>query len=71
MSERIEDFGVPVWTLLLCLLFCWLLVFLVLIKGISSLGKVRTTPSFTGFHRYELAHHSIDFSQSCRNRGPE
>ena len=40
MSPSIDDFGVPVWTLLLSLLFCWLLVFLVLIKGISSLGKV-------------------------------
>jgi len=40
MSEGIHDMGVPVWGLLLCLLFSWTLIFLVLIKGIQSLGKV-------------------------------
>jgi len=40
MSDGIEHMGGISWKLSLCLLFCWVIVFLVLIKGISSLGKV-------------------------------
>lgn len=39
-SEGIADMGEPVWELALCLLLSWLVVFLVLLKGIQSLGKV-------------------------------
>ena len=40
MSDGIEDMGAVVWQLALCLLMAWTTVFFVLIKGISSLGKV-------------------------------
>ncbi|KAI0229899.1 Sodium- and chloride-dependent glycine transporter 1 [Lamellibrachia satsuma] len=40
MSDGIDDMGGLRWKLALCLLLCWIIVFLVLIKGISSLGKV-------------------------------
>lgn len=40
MSDGIEDSGEIVWQLALCLLLAWIIVFAVLIKGISSLGKV-------------------------------
>ncbi|XP_052780978.1 sodium-dependent proline transporter-like isoform X1 [Mya arenaria] len=39
-SAGIEDTGQPQWRLVLCLLFSWTLVFLCLIKGIKSAGKV-------------------------------
>ena len=41
MSDGIEDMGSVVWQLACCLFISWTIVFLVLIKGISSLGKVR------------------------------
>jgi len=41
-SDTIEDFGLPRWKLLLCLLLAWIVVWLVLLKGIQSLGKVHT-----------------------------
>ena len=34
-----EDYGTPRWELVLCLLLTWILVCLILIKGVSSLGK--------------------------------
>ena len=40
MSDGLENMGGISWRLALCLLLSWLIVFLVLIKGISSLGKV-------------------------------
>jgi hypothetical protein len=40
MSDGLENSGTIVWQLALCLLMAWLIVFSVLIKGISSLGKV-------------------------------
>jgi len=36
----IDNSGTIVWELALCLLLCWMIVFFVLVKGISSLGKV-------------------------------
>ncbi|KAM7535481.1 hypothetical protein Aperf_G00000091586 [Anoplocephala perfoliata] len=39
-SSGFEDFGTPVWHMTLCLLFCWIVVVLSLIKGVQSLGKV-------------------------------
>jgi len=36
----IDKSGTIVWQLACCLLLCWMLVFFVLVKGISSLGKV-------------------------------
>lgn len=40
VGEGIETTGDPQWRLVLCLLFTWILVFLCLIKGIKSAGKV-------------------------------
>jgi len=40
MSDGFEDFGWPNWKLLLCLLLAWVLVFLILTRGIQSVGKV-------------------------------
>lgn len=40
MSSGIDEPGNVVWQLALCLLLAWTLVFLILIKGIASLGKV-------------------------------
>ena len=40
LSDGIEETGAPQWRLVLCLLFSWTLVFLCLIKGIKSAGKV-------------------------------
>ncbi|KAK2175470.1 hypothetical protein NP493_729g00034 [Ridgeia piscesae] len=40
ISEGIDEPGTIVWRLALCLLLVWIIIFLVLIKGISSLGKV-------------------------------
>ncbi|XP_046584048.1 sodium-dependent proline transporter-like [Haliotis rubra] len=40
MSSGIEDVGSVRWQLLVCLLVAWLVVFLSLIKGIKSSGKV-------------------------------
>ena len=34
------DFGSPDWKLTLCLMAAWLIIFLCLIKGIKSSGKV-------------------------------
>jgi len=42
ISSGVDDSGVVVWQLGLCLLFAWGVVFAVLIKGIGSLGKVRS-----------------------------
>ncbi|XP_053384842.1 sodium- and chloride-dependent glycine transporter 1-like [Mercenaria mercenaria] len=39
-SDSITDFGTPRWKLTLCLLLAWIIVWLVLLKGIQSLGKV-------------------------------
>ena len=43
ISDGIGDAQTIVWELSLCLLFCWTLCFVVLVKGISSLGKVDVT----------------------------
>ena len=42
LSSGIDEPGKIVWQLALCLLLAWLIVFLALIKGIKSLGKVGT-----------------------------
>jgi len=40
-KEDIEDgLGAPEWRLTLCLLFSWITVFLSLVKGVKSSGKV-------------------------------
>nr|CAB3266322.1 sodium-dependent proline transporter [Phallusia mammillata] len=39
-STGIEDPGIVLWDLCLCLLLAWILVFLCLIKGVKSSGKV-------------------------------
>ena len=41
-STTIEpaDFGTPDWKLSLCLMLAWIIIFLCLIKGIKSSGKV-------------------------------
>ncbi len=42
ISDGIENMGGIRWELLGCLALSWLLVFLVLIKGVRSSGKVGT-----------------------------
>ncbi|XP_064603734.1 sodium- and chloride-dependent glycine transporter 1-like [Liolophura sinensis] len=39
-SSGMEDFGLPSWKLALCLLLAWIVVYVCLIRGIQSLGKV-------------------------------
>ena len=39
-SESMDDYGTVNWKLALCLLGAWTVVWLVLLKGIQSLGKV-------------------------------
>ncbi|XP_070552981.1 sodium- and chloride-dependent glycine transporter 1-like [Ptychodera flava] len=39
-SSGIEETGVIVWELALCLLLSWIMAFLILFKGVKSLGKV-------------------------------
>ena len=41
ITDGIEDLGGINWKLAACLAFSWIVVLLVLIKGICSLGKVR------------------------------
>lgn len=39
--DNIDDgIGAPEWRLSLCLLFCWIVIALVLIKGVTTSGKV-------------------------------
>ncbi|CAH8606201.1 unnamed protein product [Schistosoma mattheei] len=40
LSPGFEEFGAPGWELSLCLLCCWILCGLAVIKGVQSLGKV-------------------------------
>jgi hypothetical protein len=40
ISDGIEDMGGVRWELFGCLAFAWLIVFLCLIKGVKSSGKV-------------------------------
>lgn len=39
-SSGMEEFGPPSWKLALCLLLAWIVVYVCLIRGIQSLGKV-------------------------------
>jgi solute carrier family 6 amino acid transporter-like protein 5/7/9/14 len=40
-SDSIEDgVGAPDWRLTLCLLFSWITIFMVIIKGVKGSGKV-------------------------------
>lgn len=39
-STSIDEMGAPRWQLVLCLMLAWTVVFIVLIRGIKSLGKV-------------------------------
>jgi len=41
MSSGMEEMGAVNWKLALCLLIAWLIIFVCLIRGIQSLGKVR------------------------------
>ena len=45
MSDGVEHTEVLVWQLALCLLLVWMVVYMVLINGIKSLGKVRPPPT--------------------------
>jgi len=39
-TDSIEDgIGVPDWRLTLCLLFSWITIFLVIVRGVKSSGK--------------------------------
>jgi len=40
-AENIDNgIGTPDWRLSLCLLLCWIIIFVVLVKGVASSGKV-------------------------------
>ncbi|XP_064611059.1 sodium- and chloride-dependent glycine transporter 1-like isoform X2 [Liolophura sinensis] len=39
-SPTIDEIGTPRWQLVLCLMLAWTVVFVVLVRGIKSLGKV-------------------------------
>ncbi|ELU02987.1 hypothetical protein CAPTEDRAFT_121763 [Capitella teleta] len=55
MSDGIGDTGGIVWPLAACLFLAWSIVFLVLIKGISSLGKaIKTVVYFSSIFPYVL-----------------
>ena len=41
-----DNFGIPKWDLVLCLLAAWILVCLCLIKGVKSSGKVKEILTF-------------------------
>ena len=49
ISSGLDELGGLRWQLALCLLLCWVLVFLGLSTGVKSLGKVNQ-PSFECFH---------------------
>nr|CAH8873456.1 unnamed protein product [Trichobilharzia regenti] len=49
LTSGLEDFGTPSWSLSLCLLACWIISALAVIKGVQSLGKVSY---FTGIFPY-------------------
>ncbi len=49
LSSGLDELGGLRWQLALCLLLCWVLVFLGLSTGVKSLGKVNQ-PSFECFH---------------------
>ncbi|CAH8593406.1 unnamed protein product [Schistosoma turkestanicum] len=49
LSSGLEEFGTPSWSLTLCLLACWIICALAVIKGVQSLGKVSY---FTGIFPY-------------------
>ncbi|CAI2733734.1 unnamed protein product [Schistosoma spindalis] len=49
LSSGLEEFGTPSWSLTLCLLTCWIICALAVIKGVQSLGKVSY---FTGIFPY-------------------
>ncbi|CAH8451431.1 unnamed protein product [Dicrocoelium dendriticum] len=51
VSNGINDFGVPSWKLVLCLLFSWVVCALAVIKGVQSLGKISY---FTALFPYVL-----------------
>ena len=57
MSSGVDESGTVVWQLALCLLLSWVVIFVVLIKGIGSLGKV-----------YSIAVSSLSFLQSVVRR---
>lgn len=40
LPQSVEEYGSPVWYIVLCLLFAWVIVFTCLIYGPSSIGKV-------------------------------
>ena len=42
ISSGIESLGELRWQLALCLLLCWIIVFICLSTGVKSLGKVRS-----------------------------
>ncbi|CAH8652208.1 unnamed protein product [Schistosoma rodhaini] len=51
LSSGLEEFGTPSWSLSLCLLTCWIICALAVIKGVQSLGKVSY---FTGIFPYVM-----------------
>lgn len=63
MTSGLSETGGISWELTLCLLLCWIIVFLVLTKGIKSLGKVscfRSIGNFMVVFFYKLKIKSVD-----------
>ncbi len=57
MSDGMENMGSVNWKLALCLLLAWIIIFVCLIRGIRSLGKVRC--SIISFKHFFLFHQTI------------
>ena len=41
LTDGIDELGAVRWPLVLCLLVAWTIVFLAMLKGVKSFGKVR------------------------------
>jgi len=67
MTDGVENSGGIVWELALCLLLAWVIVFAVLIKGISSLGKVTAIIVHSGFAPISIIHYRIDLIYNYSN----
>ena len=63
MTSNLGETGKISWELALCLLLAWLIVFLVLTKGIKTLGKVRVIFKLSIMWSYRSYH---DENESLR-----
>lgn len=66
-SEGLQNIGGIQWQLALYLLLCWFIVFMCLVRGIYSAGKVRfkhrpLTIDMIFFHFFQIHHGILSFS---------